>query len=303
MAQHFPIVSLPAELTRRTVSYLCPQDAFQLSQTCKNLHSSLSLRLLRNSRLLFTRHISSGDYTGDREVPFVRIPRLSRRVHSVTLTFRWRDQGWGNRKGQVWVVGRYRHAPVVPDQRFQGGRIVCESRIAPHGTEDCKMTVLPMEGELYQLWYRVGGGGGHQLMLSEGRLLTVMFDDEQGNVSRNYEILENVGAIGVHPESMPAAPTPTFYPQLLLRVSQSLRSQLANQRDSNIPLDDSLAAFFRMYMIPVTEGSLLAVEEIIQSNLDDEHASISVPPQPTTDESSSEESQDDEDDISFSDEE
>jgi hypothetical protein len=210
------------------------------------------------------------------------------------LTFRWRDQGRGNRKGRVWVVGRHRHAPIVPDQRFQGGRIVCESPVAPHDTEDCKMTFLTsaMEGELYQLWYRVGGGGGHQLMLLEGRLHTVIFDDEQGNVSRNYEILKNSGVIGVHPELIPPTPAPTFYPQLLLRVSQSLRSQLANQQDSTIPLDDSLAAFFRMFMIPVTEGSLLALEEIIQCNLD-EQASIPVPPPQVATEEAQDEEEDD----------
>lgn len=274
MAVNFPILSLPNELKRRTASFLSPRDAMRLSETCRSLHSNLSLRLLRNSRVLFQRaqHFTGDRVNGDQQRPFVRIPCISRRVHSMTITFRWRDQGWGNRKGQLWVVARDRSVPIDESKPFHGGKVICESVLAPHETEEYRMTFLTssMDGEVYQLWYRAGSGGGHSLHLFDGRLNTVIFDDEQGNLSRNYTILRNVGAIGLHPENaLPTAAGSTFYPELLLRVSRTLRSELVNRRNyENGSREDELAAFFRMFHISVNEGSLLALEEIIQSDLD-----------------------------------
>jgi hypothetical protein len=279
------LLNLPSELKRRTASFLSPYDALRLSETCKSLNISLSLRLLRNSRVLFARPqlFSGGVEDGDRQLPFVRIPCIFRRVHSLTITFRWRDQARGHRKGKLWVIGRPRAAPLDKSKPFHGGRVVCKSPLAPHDTEDYKMTFLPfsMEGEVYQLWYRVGGGGGHQLHLFDGKLDTVIFDDEHGNLSRNYQILQTVGAVGVHPETSDPSERSSFYPQLLMLASRSIRSALKNHRGNNetatanndgqvvaAAMDDQLTAFFRTFHIPINEGSLLAVEEIIQSDLD-----------------------------------
>lgn len=301
---YFPVVNLPAELKRRTASYLCPYDALRLSETCKNLHSSLSLRLLRDSRQLFTRQrFTPNSVNGDEVLPWVRIPCLSRRVHSITVTFHWRDQGWGHRKGQIFIVGSQRQAPADPSLPFQGGRVVCASSMAPHLEESCKLTfsTCSMEGETYQMWYRVGGGGGHQLLLSDGRIHTVIFDDEAGNFTRNYKILKDVGAIAAHPEAELPRTHSTFYPQLLLRVSMTIRLELAlrarrNKRkcrktnsneedtDDNVILLESnpLVAFFQMFRIEVTEDSLSAVEEIIQCESEEQASTqeTSVPPAP-----------------------
>lgn len=284
---YFPIINLPAELKRRTACYLSPYDALRLSETCKNLHVSLSLRLLRDSRQLFIRQRFMPNATnGDGVFPWIRIPCLSRRVHSITVTFRWRDQGWGNRKGQVFIVGSPRLAQPDPSLPFHGGRVVCASPQAPHQEEECKLTFLTssMEGETYQMWYRVGGGGGHQLQLMDGKLHTVIFDDEAGNFSRNYKILKDVGAIAVHPEAELPRTHSSFYPQLLLRVSMSIRLELAlaakrNKRKSrgrnedirvDVFANNPLVSFFQMFHIEVSEDSLSAVEEIIQCESDEQ---------------------------------
>jgi hypothetical protein len=201
----------------------------------------------------------------------------------------------------MYIVGRSRQVPADPSLPFQGGRIVCVSSLAPHQEEACKLTfsTCSMEGETYQMWYRVGGGGGHQLLLSDGRIHTVLFDDEAGNFSRNYTILKEVGAIAAQPEAELPRTHSSFYPQLLLRVSMTIRLELALRakrnkrkcRKSDQEEEDSvvsglennpLVAFFQMYRIEVTEDSLAAVEEIIQCEAE-EHAStqdISVPPAP-----------------------
>ncbi|GAX23660.1 hypothetical protein FisN_12Hh234 [Fistulifera solaris] len=298
---YFPIIHLPAELKRRTASYLCPYDALRLAETCRNLHSSLSLRLLRDSRQLFTRQRFVPTATnGDDILPWVRIPCLSRRVHSITVTFRWRDQGWGHHKGQIYIVGRSRQIPADLSRPFQGGRVVCVSSLAPHQEEACKLTfsTCSMEGETYQMWYRVGGGGGHQLLLSDGRIHTVLFDDEAGNFSRNYIILKEVGAIAAHPEAELPRTHSSFYPQLLLRVSMTIRLELAlrakrqkrksrkqEEEDSVVSAgleNNPLVAFFQMYRIEVTEDSLAAVEEIIQCEAEEQASTqgASVPPAP-----------------------
>lgn len=312
---NFPILNLPAELKRRTASFLSPQDALRLSESCKNLHSSLSLRLLRDSHTLFTRRTIDGAYyTGDREHPFAWIPRLSRRVHSISITFRWRDQGWGNRKGRVWIIGRPSDGrPAANDKRFHGGRIVCESPLAPHDVSAQKLSFLTLEGEIYQMWYRAGAGGGHQLMLLDGRLQTVIFDDQEGNISRNYGILRTFGAVARDEDSRNNtsnnnrnAPQSSFYSQLLLHSSRSLRAQIDRQRRENASqlLDDTMVSFFHSYGIEVTEASLLAVEEIVQADLDTQALAPVEPPvsdEEDDDDDEEEEDEDEEDDITDND--
>ncbi len=219
----------------------------------------------------------------------------------MTVTFRWRDQGWGHHKGQIFIVGRSRQVPPDPSRPFHGGRVVCTSSLAPHQEETCKLTfsTCSMEGETYQMWYKVGGGGGHQLLLSDGRIHTVLFDDEAGNFSRNYTILKEVGAIAAHPEAELPRTHSSFYPQLLLRVSMTIRLELAwrakrQKRKSRQQeeVEDSfvvsglennpLVAFFQMYRIEVTEDSLAAVEEIIQCEAEEQASTkeTRVPPAP-----------------------
>merc|ERR1712228_51265 len=62
-------------------------------------------------------------------------PIMCQKIKSIKLNFRWRDQGYGNRKGQVWV------------QLIRNGAVVAESR----------------KGDHLRFMRNIGGGGGHHL--------------------------------------------------------------------------------------------------------------------------------------------
>lgn len=67
--------------------------------------------------------------------PFEWVPVLfPRRTHSVVLTCRWRDQGYGNRKGKLFVVAFPSNDDVrkAAMESIENGMIVYESPLASH---------------------------------------------------------------------------------------------------------------------------------------------------------------------------
>jgi len=267
----FDLVNLPLELKRRVASFLTPKDAIAMSHSCKILYSSVAVSFLRPSRLVFMKsHWNGHTLTGDQPRAFARLPIIDLCLHSVTLTFRWRDQGWGNRKGEIFVIAKRADAPGDPDERFEGGRILCESGIAPHAQETCKMTFYPLEGETYTVWYKVGSGGGHSLTVDAGILHTAIFDDAERNYTKSYFQLHKVGAL-THlppypgPAHQPAMPVNlNFYLNMLLRVTRSIRRQLSQ----GVSPDEEVATILHEIDIPMTDRSLLALEEVVHANID-----------------------------------
>jgi hypothetical protein len=260
----FLITNLPPELMQRTASFFHPLDAIDFSRTCKAVHDSLALASLNPALpLIAGEKLIIGEYsTGDQEVPWIRLPvPLHRRVHSATLSLQWRDQGWGNRKGQVRIVGRRTTQPVDHNVPFHGGKIVSESPIAEHQLTNCKLTFVPKEGHVYYVFYRVGGGGGHQLHMESVTLFSMIFNDPNRYVSRYYRVLRELGAIG--PEM--SDNNGHFYQDVLMGVSKSFRRQLATGERP----DPGLALIMTNYSIEVNEASMLSIEEIVQADIDD----------------------------------
>lgn len=86
-------------------------------------------------------------------------------VHSVLLKCFWRDQGWGNRKGMFSVVTNNGRAPN--DYIAWSKDVVCGKEAAPHDLERLVLQFRPSTKETYKIWLRVGGGGGHQLVIED----------------------------------------------------------------------------------------------------------------------------------------
>jgi len=122
-------------------------------------------------------------------------------VHSIMLTLQWRDQGWGYSKGELWVISRKRNIPPDPFQRFYGGQVVWESELAPKEMTPCRVTFSTSADEIYQLWFRVGTGGGHELLLQDGRLHMLISDDDQKNLLASYKSRERVELIAEKPQT------------------------------------------------------------------------------------------------------
>ena len=280
---HFELLHLPLELKRRVASFLKASEAINMARSCRTLHTNLSLARLE--RPLFTAFGRQGDVrTGEHWYRAFRLPVLNRRVHSMDLRFFWRDQGWGNRKTKTCVVGYPASASSeIPNEfasfPFRGGRVVASSPdCAEHHETRLKLSFNPVENEVYHLWYKVGGGGGHEMQLREGCLRTVIFDDVFRNFTRNYRILCEEGVLCREVErETRRAPLDNnlFFPRMLIRVSRALRRQLQQQRemgkeaDQRILPEDELEALFAEYSIPLNLGSLVAVEEIVQADIEE----------------------------------
>jgi hypothetical protein len=112
-------------------------------------------------------------------------------------------------------------------------------------------------------------------------MVSVIFDDAEGNVGRNYRTLLDSGVLrkplpGCCPMPMRAAPhlpqsssrarpvVPEIYPALLLAVSRQLRSQPRGPPHID---REALASCFVRHGIPTTELSLVSVEQLVHENL------------------------------------
>jgi hypothetical protein len=118
-----------------------------------------------------------------------------------------------------------------------------------------------MEGHVYYVFYRVGGGGGHRLHMESATLFSMIFHDPNRYVARYYRILRELGAIG--PEM--SDNNGLLHQDELVGVSKSLRLQLAAGERP----DPGLALMMTKYSIEVNEASMLSIEEIVQADIDD----------------------------------
>jgi hypothetical protein len=161
---------------------------------------------------------------GDRPQPLCRLRPIfsssGSRVHSCQLHFTWSDQGWGNRKGMVYVVARLpqkqNDADATDDQDdLYGGKIIAQSsESAPHEVKSSFLSFHTWpcsESVEYYMFVSAGGGGGHVLQFREISLRTVVLDPTAGNaqrpLSRSYQILTSLGAISSrHPRRITASP-------------------------------------------------------------------------------------------------
>jgi hypothetical protein len=264
----YDLLTIPPEIKQKIATFLCPHDAVQVGLTCVALRQSLSLSSLDPPLLLFARMDRVGDFEhGDYPVRAFRFPILNRRVHSLSLGLRWRDQGWGNRKGQVFVTAI--SASTVSQRRdaFEDGRIVFESDIAPHEQSALRINFVPIDSDIYYFWYKAGGGGGHSLHLSDGNLRTVIFDDEHQTIAHSYRNLTRIGVINpaLLFENAPPAQTQTFFPCLLVRIFQLLRHQLEQKRTP----DEELVTYLQEHEIAVNQRSLSALEGLVQADIEE----------------------------------
>jgi len=85
-------------------------------------------------------------------------------IEAVHFDFSWRDQGWGNRKGQISI---YQDGGSA-----SGGSLLWNSPIAEHRQTTESFTLLAdtynfLDSTKLFFEYKVGGGGGHSLRISD----------------------------------------------------------------------------------------------------------------------------------------
>lgn len=148
------------------------QDALALGSTCRTLNI---LRVLPRQPLESTKSWRNPSSQYSPHLWQTIEPLDGLRVHSVLLDCKWRDQGWGNRKGMISVVKNEGKAPN--DYTKWSEDVVCGKEPAPHESTMLQLSFRPGGGDsqqqqqqprdVYKIYARAGGGGGHALTVSD----------------------------------------------------------------------------------------------------------------------------------------
>ncbi len=182
------------DLKKRIADYLCARDAIALSKTCKAIHNDLDLKALIDDYSYF-RNIKKEhvfrpvDYHGgDKERIWARLsPKvLPNPVHSMVFSCTFHDQGWGNRKGKIFI------RKDKNDYNYQGD-IVVESGLVDHEETELFLEFCPEPGKKYTLCYVIGGGGGHELYVKDAQVTTLFYYSkgviEAANILRKKDMI------------------------------------------------------------------------------------------------------------------
>ena len=120
--------------------------------------------------------------------------RSALRGHSVFLRCKWKDQGWGNKKGMLAVVRDGGKAP--DDYQPWGEAVVCGKEPAPHEWEDLYL-MFRLDGNegcssTYRLCARPGGGGGHSLEVRDMTVRELLFVDSPEALQAYHHSVERL---------------------------------------------------------------------------------------------------------------
>ena len=91
------------------------------------------------------------------------------------LICNWRDQGWGNQKGTLYVRERGGIGSINLELATWE-RLVSP---APHARQQLRVQIPPkfVKTEGFELGYSVGGGGGHELYVGSARVRFISKDE------------------------------------------------------------------------------------------------------------------------------
>ena len=104
-------------------------------------------------------------------------PKIDGYIKSIDISFAWRDQGYGFRKGNIWL------------QIIRAGKTVLESSKdlcgkAPHNLIQAHTRLTRRDdivrrfkpGDCYRFMRNIGGGGGHYLVVKNFEALVEVVD-------------------------------------------------------------------------------------------------------------------------------
>jgi hypothetical protein len=267
------LAALPRDVLKHVVSFLDYRNALKFSLVNSWFRTTLSFSALHAPESLLRQSTWYGGRgeAGNTPRRSVWIPILfPHRTHSVVLTCQWNDQGSGNQKGALFVVA----VPTDDDlnlntlSSIEKGQLIYESPVAPHEKASLRISFNYSPSKSYFLWYRVGGGGGHQLLIENLAVHTVIFDHADKLLLRNYDALKSQN--GVQTQSI-------FYLDLLHATAQSFLVQIENGHNA----DSHLVTLFESLGIQVTEARMNAMEELAMALIkmqSQEQARFLLPP-------------------------
>lgn len=184
--------TLPEGILQSVAELLSPTDALSLSRTSKQLFDVLHLASTPHCR--FIDRFSVGDCDDSMHYGF-ELPSISPiSVHTLLISMQWSDQGWGNRKGRIMIVAEDKNQSL-DRHRAEYNRVVFASKIASHSRKQLRIEIKPKQNESYHLFYAVGGGGGHSLVLFNISVQALLFDDNKKSTATAFNFLVRSNAL------------------------------------------------------------------------------------------------------------
>ena len=108
-------------------------------------------------------------------------PVLTRRVRKLTLSVSWKDQGWGRRRGDIFI-SLMRGSEVIARKYRPFGKE------APHQEEyteveltDDSIVKLAEPSHNYKFTSDAGSGGDHQLIVKNFKVIAELYSDIDNN--------------------------------------------------------------------------------------------------------------------------
>lgn len=169
------ILDLPDEIFGGRVSkFLTLHDVLTFQSTCSQALKSMSHKIIHNIESNpIEEKINFYDCSDD-HIFFKRIdPLFFDQTHSIIFTCDFKDQGWGNRKSFFYI----KDIDVANLSKIkESGRTICTSHLAEHKWSKLRLEFVPQPGKVYSLWYKVGGGGGHELEAKNVKFRSLVYD-------------------------------------------------------------------------------------------------------------------------------
>ena len=108
----------------------------------------------------------------DKHELFLRLPPVEFPIQGVELRFEWKDQGWGNRKGQL-LLKRMREGAELSSHVIEphpAAHIWTSVRFAGSVSDGDMACCVGEPGDVFEVWRYVGGGGGHELYIRDFKM-------------------------------------------------------------------------------------------------------------------------------------
>jgi len=189
-AVHSSVVSIAdtliPEILKNISMFLDSRDALNFQTSSKILHQSIGLAVVNHAVFFpqLEQARPSWHNCDDSDHIWRNIDQIfPDRVHSIHFSCQIKDQGWGNRKGHLYISevdDTEWTSYLVTEQEINTNAIsekwIFRSPVSDHNFTTLQFEFKPLPGKVYSIWYRVGGGGGHALQIEDVKIQSLIYD-------------------------------------------------------------------------------------------------------------------------------
>lgn len=168
---------IPDLVLLHVADYLSPEDIVKLARTCRRFYSILPSFLVMKGKDFYAVGPTYQESVRKGSPPehYFDGPPLTSTVKKLNMSVVWKDQGWGNLKGEIFIqLMRPSEDKMVAEKRRVFG-------IAKHHEEEAKTEIkdgdiltLAQPGDFYRFMRNIGGGGGHTLTVRKFRAVATL---------------------------------------------------------------------------------------------------------------------------------